>query len=100
MERNLSDDGIFTPFIFVLLGIVLSERVSVQHGEVAVQIAISHPMNARPYTLPVEVYQEKIAQTAPRHVPRKRAYPVVFEAPMVIEQTSMYDNRPHSPLQS
>jgi hypothetical protein len=40
-------------------------------------------------TFPALTYHERMAHSAPRHVPKNRAYPVVLEAPIVMEHTNM-----------
>lgn len=46
-----------------------------------------------------EMSHTTTAQQAPMMVLKSRSSPVVLEAPIVIEHTTMYEMRPHSPLQ-
>ena len=57
----------------------------------AVQRDMIQPRKARMKPLPRETIHATMAQTAPIQVPRNRSKPVVFEAPMVMEQTSILD---------
>ncbi len=57
------------------------------------------PRKTRGTASPWLTFQLTTENVAPMRVARKRAYPVVLDAPTVIEHTIMKDRSPHSPRQ-